>query len=454
MRNLGRDRLILLGVVFLPMLLWWVVLYPGTGTNDSLSVIEQIRSGSWTNAHTNAYMAFVWFTSAGGSQWGLVTLAQVILLSLGITSLGAVIIKSGVPRHIVMVACGVFSLLPQVGAFAITMWKDVPSTAGVLILAAALLERRVASSPGASTLWLAGTGALLLGAFRWNGPIALVVLCALLSAFYRRQTAHIVGVIAAIAVVSAGTLLVPQRLGLAASIPWQAVDNRDMHDIAYVYHERPSSFSDDDKRLLAEVMPLERWAVGGSTCETTDVLYFENILQLTPNSLQKIEKHQDEFRALWRQTLREEPHLVAWSRLCRAGGVWSPIFFGKQPTLGLVYLHSSDPELGRPGHFPTLERTLIRAVMVTSSSETSKTLTLNAMLWTLIALLLALVMRTRVLPRLFLRALPVSVAVMVSVMLVTVAHDVRYVAGALLLAQFFVGVTVLDWIWSRFRSDT
>ena len=144
MRKLGRDRLILLCVVLLPMLLWWVVFFPGTFTNDSLAIIEQIRTGNWSNDHTNAYLSFVWLTSGGGSQWGLVTLAQVILVALGITSLGSVVRRIGIPKPVVMVACGVFSMLPQVGAFAITMWKDVPSTAGALMLAAALLEHHVA----------------------------------------------------------------------------------------------------------------------------------------------------------------------------------------------------------------------------------------------------------------------------------------------------------------------
>jgi hypothetical protein len=222
-----------------------------------------------------------------------------------------------------------------------------------------------------------------------------------------------------------------------------------MHDIAYVYHERPGSFNDDDTDLMARVMPLERWSEGGSTCETTDVLYFENILRLVPDSLQKIEEHQEEFQTLWRQTLREEPLLVAWSRMCRAGGVWSPVFFGKQPTLGLVYLHSNDPALGRPGNFPSLERIAIRAVTMTSLSELRKSLAFNAMLWTLIALAVVFALRNRLVARLYLKCLPVSIAVMVSVMLGAVAHDARYVAGPLLLAQFFVAVAVLDSIRHR-----
>lgn len=449
MRKLGRDRLILLCVVLLPMLLWWVVFFPGTFTNDSLAIIEQIRTGNWSNDHTNAYLSFVWLTSGGGSQWGLVTLAQVILVALGITSLGSVVRRIGIPKPVVMVACGVFSMLPQVGAFAITMWKDVPSTAGALMLAAALLEHHVASSPKTPTLWLAGTGALLLGAFRWNGPIALVLLGLTILAADRVKSVRSAAVIISSALLCAGTLLLPQQLGLAESRSWRAVDDRELHDVAYVLHERPQSLNSKDKATLASIMPLERWSQGGSTCETIDVLLYDNIYEYAPASLREIERQQSDLGAIWKRVVRGQPLLVSWVRLCRAAGVWSPVFFGKQPTLGLVYLHSGDPDLGRPGFLPVLERPLIRAVMMTSSSERSKSLTLNAMLWTLVALSLSFVLKRGAMPRLFRCCLPVSIAVMVSVMAGAVAQDARYVAGPLLLAQFFSGVSILEWVWYR-----
>jgi len=444
-----RDRLTLLVVVSLPLLVWWVGLYPGTFTNDSLSVIRQIRTDSWNNGHTNAYLSFVWLFSLGGSQWGLVALAQVTLLALSISSLGAAIIKSGVPKLLVVAASGIFALLPQVGAFAVTMWKDVPSSAGALMLAAALLERRLTSTPKTSTLWLLAVGALLLGSFRWNGPIALVLLSAILIVLQRRSSLNIVVVILGVAVASTGTLLLPQQIGLTKSHDLFLIDYRQLHDIAYVFHEQPSSISEPDKDTLSSLMPFERWSQGGSTCETVDVLLFDQISQFSPRAIENLGNQRTELRAMWRRVVRDEPLLVTWARLCRAGGVWSPIFFGNQPTLGLVYLHSNDSELGRPGYFPHLEKELIRAVKMTSSSETSKTITLNAMLWTLVAMSLALAVKSRQLARRFLLCLPISVGVMMSVMLGAVAHDARYVAGPLLISQYFVGLVLLDWIWHR-----
>jgi len=445
----GRDRLTLLAVVMLPMLVWWAAFYPGTFTNDSLSIVDQIRSDTWSNAHTNAYVAFVWVTSFGGHQWGLVAFAQIILLALGIASLGEVFIRSGVPKPLVMIASTMFALLPQVGAFAVTMWKDVPSSSGVLMLASALLARRVPGSSQRSTLWLTGAGALLLGAFRWNGPIALVLLSVFVLILERRSSLKVVAVLLGVAAMSVGTLLIPQRFNIAESRTWLAIDNRELHDIAYVFSSRPTAINKNDQVTLSAIMPLDRWSQGGSTCETIDVMLYEHIMQFAPRSLTNIKEYEFELRAMWQRVLRNEPLLVSWVRVCRAAGVWSPVYFGKQPTLGLAYLHSNDPELGRPGNFPSLERTAIRAVMTTSSSELRKSLALNAMLWTLVALAVVFAFRNRPVARLYLKCLPVSIAVMVSVMLGAVAHDARYVAGPLLLAQFLVAVAVLDSIRHR-----
>lgn len=440
----GRDRLTLLAVVMLPMLVWWAAFYPGTFTNDSLSIVDQIRSDTWSNAHTNAYVAFVWVTSFGGHQWGLVAFAQIILLALGIASLGEVFIRSGVPKPLVMIASTMFALLPQVGAFAVTMWKDVPSSSGVLMLASALLAQRVSGSSQRSTLWLTGAGALLLGAFRWNGPIALVLLSVFVLILERRSSLKVVAVLLGVAAMSVGTLLIPQRFNIAASRTWLAIDNRELHDIAYVFSSRPTAINKNDQVTLSAIMPLDRWSQGGSTCETIDVMLYEHIMQFAPRSLTNIKEYEFELRAMWQRVLRNEPLLVSWVRVCRAAGVWSPVYFGKQPTLGLAYLHSNDPELGRPGYFPSLERIAIRAVTMTSSSELRKSLALNAMLWTLTAVAVVFALRNRPVARLYLKCLPVSIAVMVSVMLGAVAHDARYVAGPLLLAQFFVAVAVLD----------
>ena len=445
----GRDRLTLLAVVMLPMLVWWAAFYPGTFTNDSLSIVDHIRSDTWSNAHTNAYVAFVWVTSFGGHQWGLVALAQIILLALGIASLGEVFIRSGVPKPLVMIASTMFALLPQVGAFAVTMWKDVPSSSGVLMLASALLARRVPGSSQRSTLWLTGAGALLLGAFRWNGPIALVLLSVFVLILERRSSLKVVAVLLGVAAMSVGTLLIPQQFNIAESRTWLAIDNRELHDIAYVFSSRPTAINKNDQVTLSAIMPLDRWSQGGSTCETIDVMLYEHIMQFAPRSLTNIKEYEFELRAMWQRVLRNEPLLVSWVRVCRAAGVWSPLYFGKQPTLGLAYLHSNDPELGRPGYFPSLERTAIRAVMTTSSSELRKSLALNAMLWTLVSLAVVFAFRNRPVARLYLNCLPISIAVMVSVMLGAVAHDARYVAGPLLLSQLFVGVAVLNWVWHR-----
>jgi len=331
-----RFRLGLFLVTSFPMSVWLLTFYPGTFTNDSLSIIAEIRSGSWSNSHTNAYVWFVWFFSGGGSAWGFVSVVQVLLLSLGISSVGYAFAATGIRRSVITLACGIFASLPQVSAFAITMWKDVPSSAGMLMLIASLVEQRAVSFQRSVSLLLLGFGALLLGAFRWNGPVALILLGVILFSIYRRQSWRVLGVLSLATVVSVISLLFPQQLGLAESRPWMAVDYRELHDIAYVYHEHPTSLTTADREVLMSIMPLEHWSDGGSTCETIDVLLYKHLLQFSSKSIDMVRVKQAELRAVWQRLARVEPLRLSWVRLCRAGGVWSPIFFGAQPTLGLV----------------------------------------------------------------------------------------------------------------------
>jgi len=429
------------------MLLWWAVLYPGTFTNDSVTVINQIRSGTWDDWHTNAYTSFVWFTSLNGNFWAMTTLAQVVLMSFGISSLASAILAQGVSRSVVGAASALLASSPQVGAFAITLWKDVPSAAGALMLAAALLNLGRNPRPKADQYVFLAAGALLVGAFRWNGPIALAILGATLAYSYRSRSLPVLTVVAGVLAISVSSLILPQRLNLASSTASTIVNVTQLHDIAYTYATNPTAIDDRGRSVLESVMPIENWENGGGTCETVDVLLFENIYEFAPESLDSIRDKRTALRILWFNVIRRSPLESLTARICRAAGVWSPFYFGKQPTLGLAYLPTTDPELARRGDFPAGERFLIPVIRMTSSSELSKSLVLNAMLWTLIALVLAL--RKKSISRLYLRCLPVGIAVMVSVMLGAVAHDSRYVAGALLIAQFFVLVSVLDWVRNR-----
>jgi hypothetical protein len=437
-----RDRLLILGSSLLPLTVWWFVLLPGNFTIDSIDVVNQIRSGTWNDWHTNAYTLFAWSTSLGGRVWSFITLSQVLLMALGIGSLGWALNGSRTSIKTAAVASAIFSSLPQVGSFTVTMWKDVPSTAGALMLAAALIEWKSSTSHSKIPISFAVIGAVLLASFRWNGPVALGVLSIVLIVLHRKESVRLVLGVMLAAFIALTSLFLPQRINLAESTTWFNFEVRELHDIAYVFQSRPSIFREDDLRLLSSVMPLPEWAVGGSSCEGVEVLQYKSFARNAPSSFDTALERRAEIRQLWRKVVFRAPLQVATVRICRAGGVLSPVFFGQQPTLGLWHNDATDQELVRAKYFPAAESFLANVVRATSQSEATKTVFLNAMLWTIIALALNFLGRSTSAG--IWAVVAVGSSIMISVALGANAHDARYVAGALLATQYFSLFSIVD----------
>ena len=304
------------------------------------------------------------------------------------------------------------------------------------MLVAALIELKSAGFRSVAPLRLATIGAVLLAAFRWNGPVALGLLSIMLLVIHRRSSVRVIGGVTLAALVAIASLFVPQRMTLTESTTWFNFEVRELHDLAYVYKTAPSAFTESDLDLLASVMPLTEWAIGGASCEGVEVLQYKNFARYAPASFDVAKQRREELRRTWRQIVLRAPRQVATVRACRAGGVLSPVFFGQQPTLGLRHEDAPDVELVRAKYVPAAESILTGVVRMTSTSEISKTIFLNAMLWTLIALVVAV--RARSSPPGIGGVLVVGASIMISVALAANAHDARYVAGALLSAQYYV----------------
>ena len=428
--------------------MWWLALLPGNFTIDSVDVVRQIQSGTWNDWHTNAYTTYAWLASFGGRAWSFITFSQVVLMAIGIASLGNALHRVVRSPTTVMIASAIFASLPQVGSFTVTMWKDVPSAAGEFMMAAALIESRFTNSR--RTYLLAASGALLIAAFRWNGPVALTLLCVVLAVLGRPRNLRMVAVLALVTVFGAASLMLPQQLKVSEATSWFNFEVRELHDLAYAYRSRPEIFDTEDLALLESVMPLSEWRTGGSSCEGVEVLQYKSFSRFAPESFDTAKQRRGELSSLWRRTLVRAPVEVATVRLCRAGGVLSPIFFGQQPTLGLWNIGSTEPELVRAGYFPTVAAVLTTLVGVTDSSELSKSIFLNAMLWTILVSIVARINEKW--SGVIWTCLPVGLCVMMSVALGANAHDARYVAGALLVPQYLLLISGVVWL-STFRRD-
>jgi hypothetical protein len=169
--------------------MYLAVFWPALMSNDSLDQWSQMVTGRYTDlapplyAMTNWLITRIWLSPAA------VAVAQLLSLSLVVAWSLKRLRQWGMPRGLACTTCGALALLPATGILAITLWKDIPYSIGMLVLSLWVME--IIQSRGA---WLAqrfswillGVVLGLVALYRHNGlPVALGLPVLLAAAYYR-----------------------------------------------------------------------------------------------------------------------------------------------------------------------------------------------------------------------------------------------------------------------------
>ncbi|MFS1297542.1 hypothetical protein [Streptosporangium longisporum] len=116
----ATGQLVLLG--------WWLAFHPGLMSPDSVTYVEHVTTGPWVGGQSVAYDALLglclWLT---GDVSG-VTLLQTAAMAAALAHLAGALRPLGPRRGWLLVAVGCATLSPPLGAFTVTIWKDVPFT--------------------------------------------------------------------------------------------------------------------------------------------------------------------------------------------------------------------------------------------------------------------------------------------------------------------------------------
>ncbi|MFI7698388.1 hypothetical protein [Nonomuraea sp. NPDC049480] len=298
---------------------WWAAFYPGLFSRDSVLYLSHTVVGPWVSDHSVLYDALLWLSFTKTGDLGAVTFAQTTAMAGALTFLAQSLKALGAPRKLTTAVAVLLPLAPPVGAFSVTLWKDVPFTICVVAVAgvcARFAARRRVTGPG-----LAGFGTLLLalGLFRANGflvaGVAVVALVLIVKTM--RVRLLLVGTFVAALPLALTNLVLPQA-GIAAPSKTY-VYHTAFGDIAVAFRDRPDLFSDRDKALMASVAPLTRWWWGG-TCYTINPLIWRSDF-----SWQQADAHAGELLDLWKRLLVEQPRLIVDARLCRGAIAWKPV---------------------------------------------------------------------------------------------------------------------------------
>ncbi|MEO3874938.1 hypothetical protein ABGB18_39645 [Nonomuraea sp. B12E4] len=298
---------------------WWAAFYPGLFSRDSVLYLSHTLAGPWVSDHSVAYDALLWLSFTRTGDLGAVTFAQTTAMALALTYLARSLIALGAPRLLTTAVAMLMPLAPPVGAFAVTLWKDVPFT--ICAVAVAGVCARIAVRRAVTWPALAGLGVLMtaLGLFRANGflvvGVATVVLVVIVTTL--RVRVLLVGAVAATVPLLLTELVYP-RFGIQPPSRTY-VFHTAFGDIAVAYRDRPELFTDRDKAIMASVAPLTRWWEGG-TCHTVNPLIWRRDFSWTA-----ADAHSGELLDLWRRLLVTAPGMIVDTRLCRGAIAWQPV---------------------------------------------------------------------------------------------------------------------------------
>ena len=106
-KALRRDATVLFGAAFVPLVCWWLAMYPGLFSRDSGNALVQVRTGRWDNWHTTANIAWTYVASLRGRSPALVTLLQTVMIAAAFAYLGIAALRSGLRRRSVAVSIAV-----------------------------------------------------------------------------------------------------------------------------------------------------------------------------------------------------------------------------------------------------------------------------------------------------------------------------------------------------------
>ena len=444
---MSRRFLALFAVVWAPMLLWWVALLPGGISNDSLDSWTQIKTGQWTSHHPPPFTAFFWLTSLGGTTPATTSFVETVLVAGSLAWFAMVLARVLNAGRSVYVASFALAALPLVGPFSVTIWKDVPETAVLLLLGGLLSLGWHEEGPLPRRWWIAvGACSLVAGLLRWNGGATTAVAGVVAVIALRGARRWWTGLLTAVAGL-AGTgvlLLLPH---VSDVTPVQPVDSQaeQLADLAQFARNTPHSFTAYDRGVLATVAPFWEWRRAGYSCVTVDPVTYYMI---------RYEQRETALRAegpalshLWRKLARRQPGVLWHARVCRASLAWS---LGNPPRREITTVHPevSANDFGLRQLSPAPLRHAARRYAELSNDRWVQVLFWRPALWVLLTIASAAVAGLgRGRWRLLLLLLAVPLGVLLSYVAQPAAQDARYTYAATVMCQ----VATVAFVASRFR---
>lgn len=196
--NLYRNHTA--GMTFLICLLCWMPYYlyqyPGIMTPDSINQLEQVLGViPYSNHHPWVHtMLFklcydigYFFTRNMVVAVSVYTLFQMCLLSGSAAYFINTLRRQKVRPFVLLLITAFYALIPYHAVFSVTIWKDIPFAAAVMLFDCAILRMLLSSRVRLQEMVTFIVSGIMICLFRSNGWYAFLLCCPFLLFYYRKQ---------------------------------------------------------------------------------------------------------------------------------------------------------------------------------------------------------------------------------------------------------------------------
>jgi len=163
--------------------LWWIIFYPGFFSTDSFSAVSQAQSGDLSNAGTASWSLYIRYFSFLGNAIPLLTLISGLALTYSVTCLA----YSLSTKKVAAISSFVVVATPVVSAMGITLWHDIPFTAGVVLVSAFFVTHFNNRFESVNRFWLLLFPGSVLITFKPNGLPTLIIFAIVFFLFNRNR---------------------------------------------------------------------------------------------------------------------------------------------------------------------------------------------------------------------------------------------------------------------------
>ena len=407
--------------------IWWLAFYPGFYSADSFGVLSQIKNGSISNSYTCAWPLVLQVLTFGGKFPALGTLFCVLIFSYSVQYFIERVVQAKLRPTISFI----FLVSPLVGVMGVTLWHDIPMTAGFLFITAIAASSNLFTKTLASSEWIHLVLAACLVSLRPNG-LPVLILFFVMALLVRRQKVLLkIGAIA-VGITLIFSILTTLIAGQATMFnSWYAQEWM-RSDIACEFSNHPEAFSSELELELSAVAPLSTWK-NPSGCT------FLNNLKLDP--------------------VQQDISII------KVPKIWRELFFKKPLNLLAIHITRNDYLLPIPTframHPPFIQSNIEQANQGISFALPSvaeklriyprlwnalRPVTSFAGLWILLVSILLIVKRKS--PQLLLPPYLMSISLIFILFIFAPIPDGRYALFVLVASQ----ILILDYVLSKIRS--